>query len=99
MGHALELVRRCPEVTFVLDHIGKPDIKNGLVDPWRQQIRELAAHPNVVCKISGIITEAELTHSVGPWPTKQMRCTSCVGEESTSPPRILRILVRTPRAK
>ncbi|WP_172312717.1 amidohydrolase family protein [Paraburkholderia solitsugae] len=58
MVYALELVRRCPEVTFVLDHIGKPDIKNGLQEPWKQQIRELARMPNVVCKISGVITEA-----------------------------------------
>lgn len=58
MTYAVELVRRCPEVTFVLDHMGKPDIKNGLTEPWRQQIREMAALPNVVSKISGVVTEA-----------------------------------------
>jgi len=55
----IELVRRCPEVRFILDHLGKPDIKAGLRDPWQSHIRELAALPNVVCKISGIVTEAD----------------------------------------
>jgi len=59
MTYAIELARRCPEVTFVLDHIGKPDVRNGLVEPWRRQISEMAALPNVVCKISGVITEAD----------------------------------------
>ena len=55
----IELVRRCPEVRFILDHLGKPDIKAGLRDPWQSHIRELAALPNVVCKISGMVTEAD----------------------------------------
>lgn len=59
MVYALELTRRCPDVSFVLDHIGKPDIKNGLREPWFSQIAELARRPNVVCKISGVITEAD----------------------------------------
>jgi L-fuconolactonase len=59
MAYALELVKRCPEVSFVLDHIGKPDIRNGLREPWWSQIRELAKLPNVVCKVSGAITEAD----------------------------------------
>ena len=57
--YAIELVRRCPEVSFILDHIGKPDIRNGLGEPWRSAIRALATLPNVVCKISGVITEAD----------------------------------------
>lgn len=58
MTYAIELARRCPDVTFVLDHIGKPDIRHGLIEPWKRQIDELAALPNVVCKVSGVITEA-----------------------------------------
>jgi L-fuconolactonase len=58
-AYALELARRCPEVRFVLDHIGKPDIKHGLTEPWRSQIVELAKCPNVVVKVSGVITEAD----------------------------------------
>lgn len=59
MAYALELARRCPDVSFVLDHIGKPDIKNGLREPWFTQIGELARCANVVCKVSGVITEAD----------------------------------------
>ena len=56
---AIELARRCPDVQFVLDHIGKPGIRHGLREPWWSQMRELAALPNVVVKISGVITEAD----------------------------------------
>jgi len=59
MTYAIELAKRCPDVTFVLDHIGKPDIRHGIVELWKRQIGELAALPNVVCKISGVITEAD----------------------------------------
>ena len=59
LGHALEMVRRCPDVSFVLDHIGKPDIRHGLREPWRGQIADLARLPNVVVKLSGVITEAD----------------------------------------
>ncbi len=53
------LVRACPETTFVLDHAGKPDIRGGLRDPWRAHLAELARLPNVVCKLSGLVTEAD----------------------------------------
>jgi L-fuconolactonase len=59
LTYAIELVKRCPEVDFVLDHIGKPDIKNNLREPWWSQIRDLARFPNVVCKVSGVVTEAD----------------------------------------
>jgi len=53
------LVQQCPQVNFVLDHLGKPGIKQHLLDPWRQDLAELAALPNVVCKVSGLVTEAD----------------------------------------
>jgi L-fuconolactonase len=55
----IELVRQCPTVTFILDHIAKPDIRGGGLDPWRVHIATLARLPNVVCKISGVATEAD----------------------------------------
>lgn len=55
----IELVKRCPEVSFILDHIAKPAIKAGVFEPWGRQIGELAALPNVVCKVSGVVTEAD----------------------------------------
>jgi len=53
-----QLVARCPEVFFVLDHCAKPAIRDKNLNPWRQHLRELAALPNVACKISGLVTEA-----------------------------------------
>jgi L-fuconolactonase len=55
----IELVRRCPETQFILDHLGKPAARTHDLDPWRQHIRTLAALPNVSCKISGLVTEAD----------------------------------------
>jgi len=62
LTYGIELARRCPEVTFILDHIGKPDIRHGLREPWWGQIRQIAALPNVVCKVSGVVTEADHAH-------------------------------------
>lgn len=56
----IELVDRCPDVQFVLDHIGKPAIQDGALDPWRDRIEALAQRPNVTCKLSGVLTEADL---------------------------------------
>ncbi len=55
----IELVRRCPDTSFVLDHLGKPPICARQLGPWRQQMHALGALPNVVCKISGMVTEAD----------------------------------------
>ena len=59
LANTIELVRRCPNIEFVLDHIGKPDIAAGLVEPWKRELSELARIPNVRCKLSGIVTEAD----------------------------------------
>jgi L-fuconolactonase len=59
MPNTLAMMRQCPDVSFVLDHIAKPGIKAGLLDPWRAHLREMAALPNVVCKLSGVTTEAD----------------------------------------
>ena len=69
LPNTLEFVRRCPEVSFILDHIAKPGIKAGIADPWRQHIKELSALPNVVCKLSGVTTEAD-HHN---WTREQLR--------------------------
>ncbi|MCO6006050.1 amidohydrolase family protein [Actinoallomurus purpureus] len=55
---ALALMRRLPEVSFVLDHAGKPDIAGGVWEPWATWITSLAALPNVTVKLSGLVTEA-----------------------------------------
>jgi L-fuconolactonase len=55
---AIRVTRELPELTFVLDHGGKPHIRQGVLQPWRQQITALAAQPNVAVKLSGLATEA-----------------------------------------
>lgn len=55
---AIKLAQRFPEQRFVLDHIAKPPLKSGLLEPWATEMRELAHSPNVTCKISGMVTEA-----------------------------------------
>lgn len=69
MPMAIELARRCPEVSFILDHIGKPDIRTGAIEPWRAHIGELASMPNVACKVSGMVTESKL-HA---WTVDELR--------------------------
>ena len=56
---AAEFVHRFPRQRFVLDHIAKPPIKSGSIDEWSRGIRDLAAFPNVFCKVSGMVTEAD----------------------------------------
>ena len=56
---AIELAERLPYQPFVLDHLAKPLIRSGVISPWADQIRLLAANPNVYCKVSGLITEAD----------------------------------------
>ena len=53
------LVRECPTVSFVLDHLGKPSVHERQLDPWRDQLASLAESPNVACKLSGLVTEAD----------------------------------------
>ena len=69
LPNVIQMVRLCPEVRFILDHIGKPGIKAGIFDPWRQHLKELAALPNVHCKISGVTTEAD--HAS--WTAEQLK--------------------------
>jgi L-fuconolactonase len=66
---AIELVRRFPDQPFVLDHLAKPFIRDGVLEPWRGQMRELAQFPNVLCKLSGMVTEA----AWGRWKPEDFR--------------------------
>lgn len=55
---AMELAAACPEVKFVLDHCGVPDVKGRALDPWRAELSAIASLPNVYCKISGLVAYA-----------------------------------------
>jgi L-fuconolactonase len=56
---AIELVAKLPEQKFVVDHLAKPEIRAKKIEPWAALIRELAVNPNVYCKLSGMVTEAD----------------------------------------
>ena len=55
----VELVDAFPNQKFVIDHLAKPDIKQGLIDQWAKHMEHLSKRPNVCCKLSGMITEAD----------------------------------------
>lgn len=59
LANVIKMVERCPDVRFILDHIGKPNIKEQRFEPWKAEIKALSDLPNVVCKISGMATEAD----------------------------------------
>lgn len=69
LEHNVELVRQCPGTEFILNHIAKPNIRAGEYEPWATQMTELANLGNVVCKISGATTEADLEH----WTVEDVR--------------------------
>jgi predicted TIM-barrel fold metal-dependent hydrolase len=74
---AIALADACPDVTFILDHCGVPDVKGRAFDPWREQLRDLAARPNVSCKISGLVAYADPAWTVAdlrPWVDHALAC-------------------------
>jgi L-fuconolactonase len=73
-----DLIRRNNEQLFVIDHLAKPDIKNGTIAGWASYLKELAAHENVYCKLSGMVTEADHKHwkkeDIYPFMDKVFEC-------------------------
>jgi len=58
LDEVIELVTRCPDVSFVLDHCGKPAIRDDAYESWAEGLERLASHDRVACKISGLLTES-----------------------------------------
>jgi L-fuconolactonase len=85
LEETLDLARQCPEVFLVLDHCAKPDIRKGAREPWLSQIRQLAALPNVVCKISGLATEADWTR----WQPEDLLWFARQAADAFGPARVL----------
>lgn len=69
MANAIAFAGKADNVPMILDHIGKPAIKDGALEPWRSQMFELAQMDHVICKLSGVATEAD--H--GDWTADQLR--------------------------
>jgi L-fuconolactonase len=66
---AVQFVSRLPRLKFVLDHLAKPGIRSGEIRVWERHLRELAEQPNVLCKLSGLVTEADWRQ----WTPAQIR--------------------------
>ncbi len=67
---ALQLVRKCPQTQFIVDHCGVPDVKGNQLDPWRADLKALSDEPNVIgCKISGLVAYADPAN----WSTDVLR--------------------------
>jgi len=69
LPQAIEFVDRHPSQVFVLDHVAKPRIKQSVLSPWNERIRELAKRENVYCKVSGMVTEGDWDS----WTIQQLR--------------------------
>jgi len=59
LSRLLAVVDRHPDLQFVLDHFGKPALASGEIGGWRRELAELAERDNIVCKLSGLVTEAK----------------------------------------
>ena len=81
---AIETVRALPDLTFVLDHLAKPPIASGELEPWATDLRRLAAEPNAYCKLSGLVTEA----GAG-WTVADLRPYADVALEAFGPARMM----------
>jgi L-fuconolactonase len=82
---AAEFVERFPRQRFVLDHLAKPPIKNSQIDAWTNGIRRLAEFPNVSCKLSGLVTEADWRH----WQPEQIVPFLDVAFDAFGPARLM----------
>jgi len=82
---AIQFVDRHPNQVFVLDHMAKPRIKGHEISPWRENIRKLARRPNVYCKISGLVTEADYQA----WTKSELRLYFDVVLEAFGPERLM----------
>jgi L-fuconolactonase len=69
LKHARTVVEECPELRFVIDHLAKPPIASGEIEEWAQELKQLAAFPNVSCKLSGLATEANWPN----WSVEDLR--------------------------
>jgi L-fuconolactonase len=85
LPEVVELVAAFPNLRFVLDHLGKPDIKGGGFETWRPHFEALAAFPHVWCKLSGLVTEADWSS----WTAAQLQPYIDTALERFGPDRLM----------
>jgi len=85
LSQATRAAAAVPELTFVLDHLGKPPIAAGRIEPWTQDLRGLAALPNTVAKLSGLVTEADWRR----WQVTDLRPYAEIALDAFGPARMM----------
>jgi len=85
LGPSIEFVDLHPNLSFVLDHVAKPRIGDGLMEPWKEQMFEMARRENVTCKLSGMATEANWTE----WTFEELRPYMEVALDAFGPNRLM----------
>ena len=85
LAPSIEFVDLHPNLSFVLDHVAKPRIGDGLMDPWKEQMFELARRENLTCKLSGMATEANWTE----WTLDGLRPYMEVALDAFGPNRLM----------
>jgi len=85
LQHVTTVAKRFPELPLVINHLSKPQIKSGKIADWKQEIRNAAAHQNVFCKLSGMVTEADWNG----WTVDDLRPYADVVIESFGPERLM----------
>jgi L-fuconolactonase len=69
LRHVRTVAETCPKLSLVVDHLAKPPVASGQIEDWAREMKQVAAYPNVVCKLSGLVTEADLKD----WGTEDLR--------------------------
>ena len=85
LKHAVTVARQFPGLPLVINHLSKPNIKQGSFEGWRKQIRAAAEHENVYCKLSGMVTEADWQD----WEVEQLRPYAETAIECFGPQRLM----------
>jgi len=81
LSRLLVMADRYPALSIVIDHGAKPLVRQGLLDPWRADMAALAARPNVACKLSGLVTEASRSWTIGDLAPSVDHLIGCFGAE------------------
>jgi L-fuconolactonase len=82
---AVEVAASLPQLAFVLDHLGKPPVVSGQLEPWATSLSGLAALPNTYCKLSGLVTEADWKT----WGTEDLRGYADTALDAFGPSRLM----------
>lgn len=85
LGSSIEFVDLHPNLPFVLDHVAKPRIGDGLMEPWKEQMFEMSRRENITCKLSGMATEAKWAE----WTSDQLRPYMEVALDAFGPDRLM----------